>query len=569
VRKQADRWQPLARKLRALRGGFVGIGLVSLIINVLMLTGPMFMLQVYDRVLASGSVPTLVVLGGLTAGLFIFYGILDGLRSRALLRIGQRVDAQLSGEAFEISTLAPLVVGQQSGQVRPVQDIDGLRQFLSGPGPAAIFDLPWMPLYFAVVFLFHPLLGWFAFAGGLLLCLLIALKEAVSRKPAKEAAQEATRRSGFVEMARANAEVIKSMGMLGRLRHQWNKHNHAYLDRQRKSADVANLFSTTTKTVRFLMQSGILGLGAWLAVQQQVSPGIMIAASIMMSRALAPIEQAVAHWSGLVTARQSYGRLKSYISGRAEDADLMELEQPKSSLRVDGLSCAPTGVKVPIVRGVAFNLKAGDGLGIIGPSGSGKSTLARSIIGVVPAMQGSVRFDGSTLDQWDEETSSKFVGYLPQDVQLLDGTIAQNISRFDNEVDDHQVVEAARTADVHDLIASLPQGYNTIIGSAGYALSAGQRQRIALARAIYGCPFLLVLDEPNSNLDAEGESALSNAIKAMREQGSIVIVIAHRPSAIASLDTILCLKDGQQTNFGPKEEVLRQAIAPVPGREAG
>ncbi len=221
------------------------------------------------------------------------------------------------------------------------------------------------------------------------------------------------------------------------------------------------------------------------------------------------------------------------------------------------------------MRGVAFELKAGDGLGIIGPSGSGKSTLARSIIGVVPAMQGTVRFDGSTLDQWDEEASSKFVGYLPQDVQLLDGTIAQNISRFDNEVDDHQVVEAARTADVHDLIASLPQGYNTIIGSAGYALSAGQRQRIALARAIYGCPFLLVLDEPNSNLDAEGEAALSNAIKAMREQGSIVIVIAHRPSAIASLDTILCLKDGQQTNFGPKEEVLRQAIAPVPGREAG
>ena len=569
MRRQTNRWQGISRKLNALRGAFAGIALVSLFINVLMLTGPMFMLQVYDRVLASGSVPTLVVLGGLTAALFLFYGLLDGLRGRALLRIGQRVDTQLSGEAFEISTLAPIVVGQKSGQVRPVQDIDGLRTFLSGPGPSAIFDLPWMPLYLAVVFLFHPLLGWFAFSGGLLLCILIALKEVFSRRPSKEAAQEATRRSGFVEMARANAEAIQSMGMLARLRQQWSKQNQEYLQKQRSSNDVTNLFSTSTKTVRFLMQSGILGLGAWLAIQQQVSPGIMIAASIMMSRALAPIEQAVAHWSSLVAARQSYQRLKQYIEGRAADPDLLNITRPKHKLSVEALNCAPIGVNVPYVRNISFELKSGDGLGIIGPSGSGKSTLARAIVGITSSLQGSVRLDGSTLDQWAADVRSSFVGYLPQDVQLLDGTIAQNISRFAEEADDNLVVEAARTADVHELIASLPDGYNTLIGSGGYGLSAGQRQRVALARAIYDNPFLVVLDEPNSNLDADGEAALSNAIKSIRKSGSIVVVVAHRPSAIASVDKILCMKEGLQTNFGPKEEVLRQSLAPVADREAG
>lgn len=551
------------KAFKSLRASYIGVGVVSMAINILMLTGPLYMLQVYDRVLASGSVPTLVVISSLAVGLYVFYGILEAFRGRILVRMGQRVDAQLSASTYDLSTELPLLLGPKSNQLRPMQDLDTLRQFLSGAGPAAIFDMPWMPLYLAIVFLFHPILGFIALGGGLLICVLITLREVFSRKPAQEFALENGRRANLVELSRRNSEVVRAMGMMPVLKQQWAEGNSEYLTKQRITADRSGTFGTIVKSFRFLLQSAVLGVGAWLAIRQEVSPGIMIAASIMTSRALAPIEQAVAHWPAFVGARQSKKRLQSILQERVLATDILELPLPSKSLSLEQVSCGPAGSKQIVVQGIDLRLSAGDGLGIIGPSGSGKSTLARAIVGVTPALRGSIRLDGSELDQWDDERIGSFIGYLPQDIQLFDGTISQNIARFALDVKSEEIIKAAKYADVHEMISRLPDGYNTIIGQSGYALSAGQQQRIALARAIYKQPFLIVLDEPNSNLDSEGEIALTNAIKEMRDKGSIVIVIAHRPSAISAVDKILVMNDGKQSAFGPKDEVLQKALAPV------
>lgn len=567
-RQPAGKPQNVSDVFVRLRSTFMGIGLVSLLINVLMLTGPLFMLQVYDRVLASGSVPTLMVIGGLALSMYIFYGLLEGARSRLLARVGQRVDAQLSSTAYALSTILPLKMGAQAAKHRPVQDLDTLRQFLSGPGPAAIFDVPWIPLYLGVVFLFHPILGYLALAGALLICVLIALNEVFSRKPAVEAAQVAGRRNAVVEASRRNAEAVQSMGMMGALLSRWTRENDAYLTKQRSSADWTGFFGTATKTIRFLLQSAILGVGAWLAIGQEITPGVMIAASIMTSRALAPVDQAVSQWRGFIAARQGLGRLKALIAAdkKTDDNEMLDLPLPTSSLRLEELACGPAGIRQAFIQGVTLELVAGDGLGVIGPSGSGKSTLARAIVGLTPALRGAVRFDGAELSQWSDDRIGDIIGYLPQDVQLFDGTIAENISRFALEPSPDVIIDAAKLADVHDLIVGLPEGYNTLIGSEGMAMSGGQRQRIALARALYGRPFLVVLDEPNSNLDSDGEAALTRAIKAMRAHGSIVVVIAHRPSAIVAVDKVLCLTEGKVAGFGPKEEVMQKLVAPIPSR---
>lgn len=561
-----DLFQSVSASLRA---SYVSVFFVSCVINILMLTGPLFMLQVYDRVLASGSVPTLVVISSLAIGLYVFYGILEVLRGRILSRIGQRVDAQLSAESYDLSTNLPIMLGSKASRLRPVQDLDTLRQFLSGPGPAAMFDLPWMPIYLLIVFLFHPLLGTVALSGGLIICIFIGLKEIFSRAPAQEFAQENGRRASLVEVSRRNAEVIKAMGMIDALKDRWTQGNDKYLEKQRATSDTAGLFGTMVKSFRFLLQSAVLGVGAWLAIKQEVSPGIMIAASIMTSRALAPIEQAVAHWPSYVASRQSKKRLKDILEGRIDSGTKMELPAPNASITVDNVASGPAGLKMVTVQGITLDLQAGDGMGVIGPSGSGKSTFARSLVGVTPCLRGSIRFDGSELDQWSSLQAGQFIGYLPQDIQLFDGSVSENISRFMPDADSNAVIEAARLANVHDMITSLPDGYNTFIGQSGFVMSAGQQQRIALARALFNNPFLIVLDEPNSNLDSEGEAALTNAMKAMCEKGSIVVVIAHRPSAIAAVNKILCINDGKQAAFGPKDEVLRKVIAPVKTQNVG
>lgn len=549
---------------KSLKSAFFGASIASIFVNILMLTGPIFMLQVYDRVLASGSVPTLVVIGALTIILYIFYGLFEGIRSRILNRIGQRVDAQLSGTCYAASTYSSILLGPKGANLRPVRDIDVIRQFLSGNGPAAIMDIPWLPFYLCIVFLFHPMLGFVALFGTIIICILIGLNEHLSRKPADEFAQETALRSSQVEMGRHNAEAIKAMGMLGDIQQRWDQANQDYLLKQGASSDKTHLFSTIIKTFRFFLQSAILGSGAWLAIYQEITPGVMIAASILSSRAFSPIEQAVGQWHGFVAARQSLQRLKQVIDSKPNIGKLVNLPLPNKRLIVENLSCGFAGNQTAFIQNMAFELEAGDGLGVIGPSGSGKSTLVRSIVGTTSILKGAVRYDGAELNQWSENSIGKFIGYLPQDIQLFDGSVADNISRFAIDADSEAIIQAAKLADVHNLIVSLPEGYNTILGATGLVLSGGQQQRIALARALYREPFLLVLDEPNSNLDAKGEQALSQVIYTMREKGSIVIVIGHRPSAIIAVDKILCINSGRIVAFGPKDEVMKKVVSSVP-----
>lgn len=479
-------------------------------------------------------------------------------------RIGQRVDAQLSGTCYAASTYSSILLGPKGANLRPVRDIDVIRQFLSGNGPAAIMDIPWLPFYLCIVFLFHPMLGFVALFGTIIICILIGLNEHLSRKPADEFAQETALRSSQVEMGRHNAEAIKAMGMLGDIQQRWDQANQDYLLKQGASSDKTHLFSTIIKTFRFFLQSAILGSGAWLAIYQEITPGVMIAASILSSRAFSPIEQAVGQWHGFVAARQSLQRLKQVIDSKPNIGKLVNLPLPNKRLIVENLSCGFAGNQTAFIQNMAFELEAGDGLGVIGPSGSGKSTLVRSIVGTTSILKGAVRYDGAELNQWSENSIGKFIGYLPQDIQLFDGSVADNISRFAIDADSEAIIQAAKLADVHNLIVSLPEGYNTILGATGLVLSGGQQQRIALARALYREPFLLVLDEPNSNLDAKGEQALSQVIYTMREKGSIVIVIGHRPSAIIAVDKILCINSGRIVAFGPKDEVMKKVVSSVP-----
>ncbi|KZK88468.1 Type I secretion system ATP-binding protein PrsD [Pseudovibrio sp. Ad46] len=553
----------ISNAFRKLYRAFWGIGGISMLINLLMLTGPLFMLQIYDRVLSSSSVPTLVVLSLFVAVLYIFYGILDGLRNRLLLRVGQHVDEQLTGLAFETSTRVPLVMGAEGERSRPVSDLDSIRQFLSGSGPSAIFDMPWMPLYLGIVFLFHPLLGTTALIGALFICALIALNELSSRRPAANTAVEANKRTTLIEACRRNAESIEAMGMIDHLRDRWEDNNDVFLGRQRAASDRSNIFTTMIKTLRFMLQSGILALGAWLVIQQEVSAGVMIASSIMTARALAPVEMAIVNWRGFVAARVGISRLQEIFASQAKPKERVSIPFPQESVVVEGLSCGPIAAREAFVKNVSLELKAGDGLGIIGHSGSGKSTLTRAMVGITNPLKGSIRFDGAELDQWSAMDRGDFIGYLPQDIQLFDGTIAENIQRFKPDEDSDKLIEAARMANVHDLIVSLPEGYNTVIGATGNGLSGGQRQRIALARALYGNPFLIVLDEPNSNLDAQGEAALTNAIHDMRERGSIVIVVAHRPAATSAVDQILVMNEGEAEAIGAKDKIMKQVIAPL------
>ncbi|WP_454061535.1 type I secretion system permease/ATPase [Candidatus Nitrospira salsa] len=549
---------PLAEALSLRKTALVVVGLISFVINILMLTGPLFMLQIYDRVLTSGSVPTLVVLSGLVGGLYVFFGLLEGLRLRCLARIAAWVDERLSANSLAANVTLSLRFGEQVQGRDAVRDLDSVRQFLSSPGPSALFDMPWIPVYLGIIFLFHAYLGWLALAGALIISILIAFNEVLARNPTKVVAECVARRTAMVGAARRNAEVLTAMGMLNAFTQRWEKDNAEYLRVQGVAIDYSTFFSTTIKAFRFMLQSAVLALGAWLAIRQNISPGVMIAASIMTSRALAPVEQAVAHWRGFLTARQGAKHLAESLRISHTTAPKTALPSPTQSLDVQQLTLAAPGERTLLVQGIHFQLKAGDGLGVIGPSGSGKTSIVRALVGVWSAVKGSVRLDGADYDQWDRTTLGRSIGYLPQDVELFDGTVAENIGRFDPDATSDAIIAAARLADVHDIITSLPCGYDTVIGEAGGRLSAGLCQRIGLARALYGEPFLIVLDEPNSNLDHAGDLALREAIRTMRTRGSIVIVVAHRPSAIEPVEQLLYLKEGRQGAFGPKAEVLAQ-----------
>lgn len=546
--------------MRACRGAFIGVAVFSGIINILMLTGSFYMLEVYDRVLPSGSVPTLIGLTILATTLFVFLGIIDLIRSRVLVRIGASLDDALSERVFDALVRLPLKAGTRSDGMQSLRDLDALRSFLSGTGPTALFDLPWIPLYLFICFVFHFWIGMTALIGALILVALTLLTEILTRAPAKNATGFAMSRNALAETSRRNAEVLMSMGMADRLRRRWRVVNEKYLASQEQAADVTGGLGAVVRILRMMLQSAVLGVGGYLVIRQEATAGVIIAGSILSARALAPVDLAVANWRGFVGARQSWERLNKLLELLPVQEPPMALPPPSQALRVENVTAAPPGIQKIVVQDVNFALKAGAGLGIIGPSASGKSSLARLLVGVWQPLRGKVALDGAALDQWDLEAIGRHIGYLPQDVELLTGTVAENIARFEPEADPKKIIAAAQAAGVHELIVKLPAGYDTEVGEQGAALSAGQQQRVALARALYGDPFLVVLDEPNSNLDSDGEAALAGAISGVRARGGIIVVVAHRPNLLAALDQVLVLNNGRAQAFGPKEEVLARVL---------
>jgi ATP-binding cassette, subfamily C, type I secretion system permease/ATPase len=552
----------LGEALRACRGAFIGVFMMSCIINLLYLTGSIFMLEVYDRVLPSRSVPTLVGLVVIATGLYMAQGFLDLLRGRILGRVGTALDEALNARVFDIVVRLPLVAGGRSEGLQPLRDLDNVRSFLGSMGPGAFFDLPWLPFYLAICFAFHVMIGVTALVGAIFLVGLTLITEYMSRQPAREAMTLAARRNDLAAASRRNAEVLVAMGMAERLNRRWNEANEKYLAGNQNASDVSGGLGAVSKVMRMMLQSAVLGVGAYLVIHQEATAGIIIAGSILSARALAPVDLAIAHWKGFVAARQSWHRLNTLLEKMPERPAQTLLQNPSSRLSVEGLAVAAPGDQRVIIADVTFALQAGNGLGVIGPSGSGKSSLIRALVGVWLPFRGKVRIDGAALDQWSSDVLGQFVGYLPQDVELFAGSVAQNICRFDPDAKSDKIIAAAKEAGVHDMIIKMRDGYNTQVGEQGTALSAGQAQRVALARALYGDPFLIVLDEPNSNLDTEGDEALSRAVRAARERGAIVVVVAHRPVGIEAVDQILVLKDGRMQAFGPKEQVLAQVLQP-------
>lgn len=526
-----------------------------------MLTGPLFMLQVYDRVLASRSLPTLVALTLLVCVLYGFYAFVEWLRARMAIRFAGTIDEAIAADLFRAAVRLRLMPAGTT-EADPVRDLDSLRQFASGPGPLALFDLPWMPVYLAIVFLFHPLLGWLATGGALIITTLLIVNELLSRRPSEDLTRAVTLRQVRTEDARLDAEPVMAMGMLDAVTTRWGAAASAMVAAQHRAADWTSFYASITKAFRFLLQSGVLAVGAFLVIEGEMTAGLMIAASIVTSRALAPVEQVVAQWRGFLSARQALRRIGLLLERFAAPSRTMQLPMPTESLAVRQLATGPGPQQKPLVAGINFSLRAGEALGVLGLSGSGKTSLARAIVGVWPVLQGEVRLDGSELFHFDQAQLGAAIGYLPQVVDLFDGTVAENISRFRPHASSEAVLRAAALAQTHELITALPEGYDTRLGERGAVLSAGQRQRIGLARALYGDPFLIVLDEPNSNLDFEGDAALTAALTAAKQRGAIVIIVAHRPSAIAAADKILFLQNGRQTAFGPKDDVLRSITQP-------
>ena len=550
----------LTTALARCRHAFLGIGLISGMINLLTLTGSLFMLEIYDRVLPSRSVPTLVGLAAIAFSLYAFQGVLDVLRGRVLVRVGTSLDETLIRRVFDLVVRLPLSAKPEGDGLQPVRDLDRVRGFLSGLGPTALFDLPWMPLYIAICFLFHPWIGATALVGALLLVSLTFVTELRARKPTRAAVKAGAVRTALAEASRRNAEVLQAMGMGTRMASLWGDANASYMTLQQRASDVAGGLGAVSKVMRLALQSSVLAVGAYLVIEQQATAGVMIASSILISRALAPVELAIANWRGFIAARQSWKRLTALFAAHPARVAPMALPCPASTFAVENITAGPPGTARTVVHDVTFSLKAGNAVGIIGASASGKSSLARLLVGVWKPASGTVRLDGAALEQWDPDALGSHIGYLPQLVELFSGTIAENIARFDPAPDPEAVIAAARAARVHEMILHLPDGYETEIGEGGAALSAGQRQRVALARALYRDPFLLVLDEPNSNLDAQGEQALTQAILDARARGRVVIVIAHRPSALAGVDFLLAMADGRVQAFGPKEEVMKRVL---------
>ena len=551
---------PLTKGLRASARRMAFIAVFSGVINILMLSGSLYMLQVYDRVIPSRNLATLFGLSTLVLVAYATQGYFEALRLRMLSRTASLFDAGLQEPIHHALATLPLMRVSPVLMQQPLRDLDQIRAFMASMGPTAFLDMPWIPIFLLALFLFHPMIGVTAVIGIATIIAMTLVTERLSRGAAKTALDCNAQRQVLADATRAHAEVIRALGLAGRFTARWVEANELFLKETLKSGDIYANLGSAAKTLRYILQSGMLGVGAYLVVADKASGGIMIASSIMMGRALAPIEIALSSWKQLVGARQSLARLREILKITEPAATPpVVLPRPQRELQVQDLSVTPPGADREAVSHVSFALPAGTAMALLGASASGKTTLAKALVGIWQPRHGVVRLDGAAIDQWRRDDFGRFVGYLPQDVSLFDGTIAENISRFDEHPTSEAILTAADIAGVGDMVRQLPEGFATRIGEGGAVLSAGQRQRIGLARAVYGNPFLVVLDEPNANLDAQGEAALSHAIERLRQNKSIVIVISHRPSALAVLNTALVLHQGRMIAFGRSEDIFARA----------
>ncbi|NUB46029.1 type I secretion system permease/ATPase [Fertoebacter nigrum] len=550
----------LAAARRLSRGLFLIVFLFSIFVNLLMLTGPLYMLQIYDRVLGSRSEETLVALSILATFMFLSMGVLDHARSRIMARVGARFQDNLDRRVFEASVRRLALAPGDQAAIAAQRDLEAVQRLWSSPVFIALFDIPWTPLFAAAIFVFHPYMGWLAIVGGGVLIVVTVLNQIVTQSPMHRANVAGIQAERIAENLKSESEVVQALGMSGAGFTRWQKARGAALEAAISAADKTGVFTTLSRTLRLFLQSAMLGLGAWLVLQGEISPGAMIAGSILMGRALAPVEMAVGQWAVVQRAQEGWSRLADLFTRQPAEPHRTELPRPRAIIEAQNLTLVPPGESQAVLRVVNFRLEPGQALGVIGPSGSGKSSLARALIGVWRPAGGKVRLDGATLDQYDPDTLGSYIGYLPQRVMLFEGTIAENIARLQTNPDGAKVVEAAKKAAAHDMIVKLPDGYDTRVAALGGRLSGGQIQRIGLARAMYGDPVVLVLDEPNSNLDNEGSVALNLAIRAMKDAGGSVLIMAHRPAAIQECDLLMVLEEGTRRAFGPRDQVLRDMV---------
>jgi ATP-binding cassette subfamily C protein len=545
---------------RRSNGLLVMVFLFSMAVNALMLTGPLYMLQVYDRVLGSRSEETLLALSVLVTFLFLMMGILDHIRGRVTARIGARFQSALDGRVFQAHLRRAAVLPGGAGVKNPLRDVEAVQRLMSSPVFLALFDVPWTPLFLFAIFIFHPWLGFLALGGGAVLIAIAMLNQATTSGPMAEANQATARAELTAQQLASDAELVQSLGMRGAAFERWMRARGLSLQQSVAFSDRSGMFTVTTKTLRLFLQSAMLGLGAYLVLQNELTAGAMIAGSILLGRALAPIEMVIGQWQMVAAARRGRQGVIELLETVPPEVPRTPLPRPQALLVAENVTVIPPGAQQAALRAVSFTLKPGQAMGVIGPSGAGKTSLAKAICGVWLPAGGKMRLDSATLDQYDPDVLGSYIGYLPQTVSLFDGTIAENIARLQPDPDPAQIVEAAKKAAAHEMILRQPAGYDTPVSAVGGRLSGGQIQRIGLARAMYGDPVILVLDEPNSNLDNEGTNALNRAIKGMKDEGKSVIIIAHRPAAIQECETLLMLEQGVRTAFGPREEVLQKMV---------
>lgn len=556
MKTKSKRQNEIAEVLLSFKQAFRSIGVFSAVINGLMLMPAIYMLQLYDSVLTSRNEMTLLMLTLIVIGAYIFLGALEYVRSFVLIRVGAKLDLKLNKRVYTAAFEQSLKHGE-SNAGQALKDLTNIRQFMTGNALFAFFDAPWFPIYIFVIFMFHPWLGVFALVGTAVLIVLAYINEKISRKPLDEANTMAVVSTNMASNNLRNAEVIEAMGMLPNLQARWNKLHSRFLNLQAEASEKAGIVTAISKSATVALQSLMLGLGALLVLENQISPGMMIAASILMGRAIAPVQLLINVWKQFGGARSAYDRLTKLLEQHPAREPGMTLPKPTGAVSVENVTAAPPGSRVPVIKGLNLSLTAGEVLGIVGPSGSGKSTLARLLVGVWPAAAGKVRLDGADVYLWNKEELGPHIGYLPQDIELFSGTVSENIARF-GEVDAGKVILAAQRAGVHQMILNMPEGYDTKLGDGGAGLSGGQKQRLGLARAMYDDPALIVLDEPNSNLDDVGEQALLNALIDLRKRRKTIVLITHRSSVISVTNKLLVLQEGVARLFGPTEQVLAE-----------